>query len=854
MQTRSNFMKIAALSLLAIALMTRFAPAQDEPQPPQPEAKPNPIEQFFKEGAGNVTTVRFSFDGTPWRDVIKWLAEEADLALHINNLPTGSFTYTDDSRFTHEEAIARVNLFLLPEGYTLVRSGRLLSVIDLGDPRSMKQLDALAKLVSVDDLDKKEKYDVVKCIFPLGELESEEAVQELSALNLMTTPAVFEKTNQLMITDTVSKLQSVKQIIDSFQPDTLDNGTVVANFPLKHIDAEDALTVIRPHLGLATGEMIGIDVSLSADLQGKNIFVTGVDDKVKLIRGLIESIDIADDDVSINDANMVLKNYIVPGGNVQTVYNVLVTLLATKTVRISMDEASESIVVLTDAETQKEVAMTVEQLQAAGAEFEAIPLKSVDPYFAISLLEEMLDLPDPLLSDDDENSKDYPKIDADPGNMRLFVRAKRHQIDQIKKIIEGLDVSTGVAPGETMRLLPLRGSQAETILQTAAKFWREPNPIMFFPSTEVPKNETAERIPAGEEETPVQAKPAAPSETGSQAPRMLTTFTESQAPMIRCQMTPRGLLIQCDDDKALDKFENHLRAVAGPVESVPSDPVVFYLKYTRAEQALQMLAELIDGGETANIAAAGTLVNGDVSSSSSGGLFSSLITSRDGMLTLLGDTMTIVADTRLNRLIAQGTTTDIETIERYLKIVDKDNSITSIETYGRSHVIELQNTKATEVAAAIREAFAGRISAGGSQQSGQSGRGGDQAAAIAAAKAAAEAKREGGEKKNAAQKKTATQAARDLEPKMTLAIHEPSNSLIVTAPDLLFAEVEKLAMLIDSRSEQSIQVISPKSGAAFEAVLQQMLTGQGGSRRPSSTNRPSPPSGDRRPDSGGGKR
>ena len=110
----------------------------------------------------------------------------------------------------------------------------------------------------------------------------------------------------------------------------MDNGTVVKSFALEHVEAEDVLVVARPHLGLATGEMIGIDVSLSADLQGKNIFVTGVEDKVKLIEGLVTAIDqpkvsTVDDQRRRNSAI-----YPVEGGNVETVYNVLQTLLAGK--------------------------------------------------------------------------------------------------------------------------------------------------------------------------------------------------------------------------------------------------------------------------------------------------------------------------------------------------------------------------------------------------------------------------------------------------------------------------------------------------------------------------------------------
>ena len=171
--------------------------------------------------------VRFSFDGVAWRDVIRWLADEGGLALQVSELPTGSFTYSDPRVFTHAEAIDRINLFLLPEGFTLVRSGQLLSVINLGDQRSMQQLDAMAELVTTDDLKDRSRHEVLKCIFPLGDIDPEEAVQELSVMNLMTTPEMLGKTKQLIITDTASKLRSVQSILSAFKPDEMTNGTVV---------------------------------------------------------------------------------------------------------------------------------------------------------------------------------------------------------------------------------------------------------------------------------------------------------------------------------------------------------------------------------------------------------------------------------------------------------------------------------------------------------------------------------------------------------------------------------------------------------------------------------------------------
>ncbi|MBC8352791.1 MAG: general secretion pathway protein [Planctomycetes bacterium] len=782
--------------------------------------------------------LQFAFDGAPWRDVIKWVATEAKLALHVSDVPTGSFTYSDSSSFTHDEAIARVNLFLLPQGFTLVRSGKLLSVINLGDSRSMQQMDAIARMVTVEQLDELNDHDVVKCIFPLGELDAEDAVEELSALNLMTTPAVFTKTNQLMITDTAGKLKNVKAIIDAFQPRMLDNGTVVKTFALKHVEAEDILAVARPHLGLAIGEMIGIDVSLSADLQGKNIFVTGIEDKVKLIEGLVTAIDIPSASLSLTNGESQLRSHLIAGGNVETVYNVLLTLLASKgeSVRLSMDETAGAIVALATPEVQLEIEQTVLQLQAAEADFEVIPLKTVDPYLVITLLEQMLDLPDPMLDDPDDIDPDAPKIDADPGNMRLFVRAKKHQIEQIKKIVAGLDSGGIDRSNDKIRIFPLRGEQAKRLLKTAAKFWRAPNPIIYYPSTDNSELEETERVVAEQPKkstlTDVSTAKAVP-QTG----QYLTDDVHSEAPPIRCHLTPRGLLLQSDDAEALDTFEDHLRTIAGPVDSTPSPPVVFYLKYAMPDDAIRMLAELLDGGEAAKEGEAGTLVNGYVSSGSAGSFLGSLVTSREGTTTMIAGSITVVADSRLNRLIAQGTANEIELIERYLKIVDKDTSITSIETYGTSHVIELSYTKASEVATAIREAYAGRVAgvsgAGAGVQPGVPQQGQREVATAKAPQAEGEEQEKG--KKNP-ERKPASQPARNLEPTMTIAIHEPSNSLIVTAPEQLFNEVEQLAKLIDSRNEQSLQVITLPTAVGIESMLQQLLSGgasSGSSSRPS---------------------
>jgi type II secretory pathway component GspD/PulD (secretin) len=208
----------------------------------------------------------------------------------------------------------------------------------------------------------------------------------------------------------------------------------------------------------------------------------------------------------------------------------------------------------------------------------------------------------------------------------------------------------------------------------------------------------------------------------------------------------------------------------------------------------------------------------------------------------LAGTITVVADARLNRLIAQGTAADIELIESYLRIVDKDNSITSIETHGTSHVINLLHTKASEVAAAIREAYAGRVSAasavGMPNQPGGLPPGQREAAAAMAARMQ-RTENQGGERRPP-NGRPGRPTSESQEPKMTIAVHEPSNSLIVTAPEALFREVEALAKQIDSRNEQAVDVLQLSNSAQIDFV-RQFMTSESASSSGRSTPRPPSP-------------
>ena len=846
-------------------------PAESSADPPQStERNESPDREEASSSQQNADDqtpqLRFSFDAAPWRMVLGWLADEAEMALHVASLPSGSLTYSDPNAYTPEEAINRLNLFLIPEGYSLIRNGRLLSVISLEDPQSVPQLEAMAEMVPIESLDERGGNEVVRCLFPIGEIDADDAVDELSGINLMTQPVVLPESNQLLITGIVSKLRGVREILKPLGEELADDEEIVKRFELEHLSVEEVMRVVRPHLGLQPEEMVGLDLSISADPEDSSMFVTGSEETVNLFESLVEIVDVPGN-VPDQSGDAELRSHPVSGDNLRAVYEVLQTLLSGESIRLTMEQESNSIVALAPRKTHERIVSTIEELSAPSVDFEVVELKSVDPYFAVSLLNQMFGI-DPDMNRDQRERIDAPKIDADLENNRLFVRGKPSQIEQVRTVIAKLDRGESVgAAGDGkrgLRVLPMRRSQAETALRSAKEFWSGDGRVIVYPPAikegrrvieraihpEAAAEASDEKIPTGSESrggpdgddfTSTKAIGAGKTNGAANANRLpASPFDAAEAlvstenalpdadrsgedaagetpptpsggsdqPLIKTQLTPRGIVIQSDDPKASEQFEDYLRSITGGGSDTPSPPVVYYLKYVKADEATRMLADLLDGAMSlSELSGAGSSGSGLVSSAANSYSLGSLLYSQEGMTTMTAGSATVVSDARLNRLIVQGTSEDIELIERYLEIVDKEASITSVETYGQSHVIELMHTEAEAVAEAIRKAYAGRIAEDDQQQPGQRrGRDGDD-----------------DRRRDEDRREPTTKEAESREPMMAISVHEPSNSLIVTAPDSLYSEVEKLVTIIDTRSEESIQVISPRNPEAVQTLLEDML-------------------------------
>jgi hypothetical protein len=186
---------------------------------------------------------------------------------------------------------------------------------------------------------------------------------------------------------------------------------------------------------------------------------------------------------------------------------------------------------------------------------------------------------------------------------------------------------------------------------------------------------------------------------------------------------PTGLVITCDDPKALAEFEQLARLVSEQMMVGTSEPTIFYLKYVTAKSAEELLTSIMAGGSPASSSTGGGggLI-GSMLGEMGGGLVGGLLglgggSSASSTSSVSGGMATgevsITADPRLNSLLVTANPIDLDMVESLLKIIDKEDSPLVIETQGVPRLIPVVYGSAEEIAEIVKTAFADKLTQGG---------------------------------------------------------------------------------------------------------------------------------------------
>lgn len=795
---------------------------------------------------GRTGKLEFNFSSADWRSVIQWMAEEADLSLQIDQIPVGTFSFSDPTRsYTTSEALDVLNLSLMKRGYSLVRRGRLLQLIDLEADNADKLISEIAEIVTPDALEQRGLSDIVSAVFPLASMSPDSAREELAQLiGPWGRVVVLESARQVKVTETARKLISIRELLRSAASAEAN----VTEIVLQNRSADELLEIARPLLGLDPGQNSNDDIRISIGPLADRIYATGLPGKTALLEALIKKADspvvMASSVEGEELALPILRTHVINSADTATVFDVLQTLLAgTPDARIAIDPRTDSIVARARPETHDMIEQSIAEMEGNGQDFKIIELRRLDPAQALLTINKFFGVT--------ETGGDGPTVDGDPETGRLWIRGTKDQIATVERLIgelEGTDTMNGL--GEKVRILPYTGKAAQDAVMQVESLWSvmgRPNRIREISPSNLPggsgyqpgiperrilRDETGR---AGESpstsstqevlkpgslsdaegfEANLNANPhhtlvsdngeaeddADASSVGSRNPATTVVASPSGADII-IQMTPAGLLVASEDTEALDAFESLMQSVAAP-SSMNSDlPTIYWLKYAEADQAAELVSKVLGGVESSLSSAMDSLGGGF-----GGGMLGGLMglggggggdtSTAKSVLTSTGS-VSIVPDARLNALIVQANAADLNMIEMILEKIDRPDSPEDVQTKGRPALIPVIYQDAAEVANVVKEVLGERIQG---QSSGQRAAGGGGGGGNPSPRDFFNALRGGGGNGN--------QAAASEPAKISIAVDAKSNALVVVATPQDFEEVRDLVEQIDQMGMTAEETVS----------------------------------------------
>src|SRR3954471_9190838 len=441
------------------------APAAKPQSPPAPGLKAAPASVTPPADA----KLTFSFRYQPWQDVLDWFAQQAGLSLLMESPPPGTFNYTDTRTYTPAEALDVLNGVLLTKGYTLVRHGRMLVVVNLEDGVPPN----LVPDVPLAELDSRGEYELIRVLFPVWNMTPEQAATEVQPLLGPQGKAIpLPQARQIQVTETAGRLRTIRTIVNAVeQPEAGAAG--MREFPFKYITLEAAMPTIRQMLNIPAEAFATPDgtVQITKSANGEKLLFRGTAQQAARLSEILRLIDVPEAARGINGAPQ-LEVYAVSTADPDKVVTMLQTLLHNDpNVILTADKEGGKVVAFATPPQQATIRATIDQMQKESKQVDVIALSNVDPQVAVVAINKLFG------SNDDKPDPKAPRVDADLTTRSLLVRGTAGQVAQIRELLHKLGETEEEGGGaaakskQHVRLLPMSGAAARSAISQIEQIW-----------------------------------------------------------------------------------------------------------------------------------------------------------------------------------------------------------------------------------------------------------------------------------------------------------------------------------------------------------------------------------------------
>lgn len=395
--------------------------------------------------------LRFNFRGEPWGEVLQWFASQADLALVMNEVPPGTFTYSDAKNHSPTQAIDLLNSVLQSKGFTLVRREKMLIVAQIS---SGLPYDLVPKVLP-EDLNNRGRFEYVSVLFPLQGRAVEQVSQEVSAFlgpNARATP--LPTTGQLMVVDTAGRVDAIRKLIESIpipkkKEQAKPNERKAKEKPPAPVFQVHSAKGLNMGSALQTLEKLFGDAKFTGDPKANQITAFTSPNHQTAIAQTLQQMTA---NVS-GDNEPRLEIYAVTNQDLDQLQNLLAQ--ANPGVQVSGDAAGQRLLVVGDSEQQEDVVRTLQKLDAVELGGEAT--NSVTVYeVETSLADQLITLLQPLI----------PRANIVQNGPRIAVRGSARDQQIAQSAIEQLELAEENADQPTLRFYQLARPLAEAYLNT----------------------------------------------------------------------------------------------------------------------------------------------------------------------------------------------------------------------------------------------------------------------------------------------------------------------------------------------------------------------------------------------------
>ncbi len=487
--------------------------------------------------------VRFNFAGQRWRDVMEWLAGVSQLSLDWQELPGDYLNLRTQRDYTILEAQDLINRHLLARGFTMIKSGEILTVTSIA-----KLNPAFVPRVEPAELPSRMDYEFVKVSFPMKWILAEALVEEIRPmLSSNGKISALKEVNRIEAMDAAVNLKEIARLLQQEQSPEAAKGTVVKEFKLLHRRASDVLAALESILGLDKNRPAagggrggdGMSMQIMQQMQqmqqmiqqqqqrgnqpggGKNtqqeeprliindrensILAHAPPDKMEVIEQTIRAMDVPGSEETPLLQNLSrIKSYRLTTLDPQPLAIILKDMGdLSPQARIQVDEKSRSLILYGNLSDHLTVTTLIQRLDGSNRSFEVIQLRRVQADAVAGTIQYLMGAEDkdssrnsgrsmysyfynPPSRDSENEDKRPFKVDADVDANRLLVWANESELQEIRQLLTKMgEVFPGEGQAETRRTFEVDSdAEAERILERLRQVWPdlEPNALQIQPS------------------------------------------------------------------------------------------------------------------------------------------------------------------------------------------------------------------------------------------------------------------------------------------------------------------------------------------------------------------------------------